>query len=96
MNGGAWHPDSGALRFRGSVVPPRIGVPGILSGSAIRENRDEKRAFSDDLGTLDASCEEGGRAQTSSEGALLGCALGEAGLATSIAFPVHRDGDVHP
>jgi hypothetical protein len=30
MIGGAWHPDS-----------PRIGVPGILSGSAMGEGRDE-------------------------------------------------------
>ena len=30
MTGGAWHPDS-----------PRIGVPGILSGSAIGECRVE-------------------------------------------------------
>jgi len=30
LTGGAWHPDS-----------PRIGVPGILSGSASREQRIE-------------------------------------------------------
>ncbi len=74
---------------------PRIGVPGILSGSAMREDRVEKRAVSDDFWILNDPCEGGPRAKTSSEGALLESTLGEAGLATATAFPVHRDGDGH-
>ena len=34
MIGGAWHPDS-----------PRIGVPGILSGSALLERTDTETEF---------------------------------------------------
>jgi hypothetical protein len=54
-----------------------------------------KPAVSYDFGNLIAPYEEGDRAQTSSEGALLGSTLGEAGLAVATAFPVHRDGDGH-
>ena len=39
FNGGAWHPDS-----------QRIGVPGILSGSAITEGRFEFRSAAPEAG----------------------------------------------
>jgi len=93
LTGGAWHPDSGVPRFRGLGALPRIGVPGILSGSALREDRATKRAVSDDFGGSKETCQEVARAQTSSEGALLGCALGEKGLHIASASPVH--GDIH-
>jgi len=91
--GGAWHPDSWVPHFRGSGALQRIGVPGILSGSAMREDRATIRAVSDDFGSLNASNEESDRAQTSSGGALLGSALGEAGLTDPSASPEHRDRD---
>ena len=89
MNGGAWHPDSWVPHFRGSGALQRIGVPGILSGSAIREDRVKKRAVSDDFWSLNEPREEGARAQRSSEGALLGSTPGEAGLDTASDFPWH-------
>lgn len=61
----------------------------------MREDRVKKRAVSDDFWILNAPCKEGAQAKRSSEGALLGSTLGEAGLAAASAFPVHRDGDGH-
>jgi len=59
----------------------------------MREDRITKRAVSDDFGSVNASREQGVRAQTSSEGALLGRALKEAGFDAAGASPVH--GDIH-
>jgi hypothetical protein len=89
LTGGAWHPDSGVPRFRGLGALPRIGVPGILSGSATREKGITKRAVSDDFWSLNEPREEGARAQRSSERALLGSTPGEAGLDTASDFPWH-------
>jgi hypothetical protein len=74
---------------------PKIGVPGILTGSAMREHRVEKRAVSDDFWISSEPYEEGVWAKISSEGALLGGALGEAGLDVASASPEHRDGGEH-
>ncbi len=59
----------------------------------MREKRVTKRAVSDDFLGLERSYEESARAKISSEGALLGSPLGEAGLDAASAFPGPRDGD---
>jgi hypothetical protein len=50
FNGGAWHSDS-----------QRIGVPGILSGSAITEGHFEIRSAAPEAGHGDGHVDEGGR-----------------------------------
>jgi hypothetical protein len=61
----------------------------------MREDRVTKRAVSDDLWISSEPDEEDVWAKTSSEGALLGGALGEAGLDVASASPEHRDGGEH-
>ena len=71
----------------------RIGVPGILSGSAMKEDRATKRAVSDDFWISSEPYEEGVWAKISSERALLGSAPGGAGLDVASASPEHREGN---
>ena len=57
----------------------------------MREDRVTKRAVSDDFGKVKTTSEEGDGAQTSSEGALLGSALREAGLDVASGLQMHGD-----
>jgi hypothetical protein len=59
----------------------------------MREHRVTKRAVSDDFWILNEPCDKGASAKISSEGALYGGTLGEAGLAVASALAIHRDGD---